>query len=156
MDLHRAAHGILQIVNYNMMGAIRNVSVERGHDPRNFALVAFGGAGPMHSVGVARLLDMTNVIAPPSPGVASAYGLLFADFKNDYAKTSVLKPPYNDTRAMESIYRELEDEAFHWLDSEGGPAERRELRRSADLRYAHRGFEVTAEMAGTAVDSASL
>ena len=85
LDLYGAAHGILQIVNYNMMGAIRNVSVERGYDPRNFALVTFGGPGPMHSISVARLLDMATVIAPQSPGVASAYGLLVADFKNDYA-----------------------------------------------------------------------
>ena len=82
LDLHRAANGILQIVNNNMMGAIRNVSVERGHDPREFALVAFGGAGPMHAISVAKLLNMSTVIAPPSPGVASAYGLLVADFKS--------------------------------------------------------------------------
>ena len=156
LDVHQAAHGILQIVNYNMMGAIRNVSVERGHDPRNFALVAFGGAGPMHSVAVARLLDMTTVIAPPSPGVASAYGLLVSDFKNDYARTSVQKPPNYDTGAMESIYGGLEAEALQWLASEAVSPDRRELKRSADLRYAHQGFEVTAEMAGTAVDPASL
>ncbi len=156
LDVHQAAHGILQIVNYNMMGAIRNVSVERGHDPRNFALVAFGGAGPMHSVAVARLLDMTTVIAPPSPGVASAYGLLVSDFKNDYARTSVQKPPNYDTGAMERIYRGLEAEALQWLASEAVPPDRRELKRSADLRYAHQGFEVTAEMAGTAVDSSTL
>ncbi len=156
LDLHRAAHGILQIVNYNMMGAIRNVSVERGHDPRDFALVAFGGAGPMHSIGVARLLDMDTVIAPPSPGVASAYGLLVADFKNDYARTSVQKAPNYDAAAMERVYRDLEDEAVRWLDAESVPADRRELTRSADLRYAHQGFEVTAEFAGRAVDRAAL
>lgn len=156
LDLYRAAHGILQIVNNNMMGAIRNVSVERGHDPRHFALVAFGGAGPMHAISVARLLDMATVIAPPSPGVASAYGLLVADFKNDYARTSIQKPPNYDHRAMDNIYRELEGEAVHWLDSEAVPAARRELARSADLRYAHQGFEVTVELAGRAVDAASL
>ena len=156
LDLYEAAHGILQIVNYNMMGAIRNVSVERGHDPRHFALVAFGGAGPMHSISVARLLDMTTVIAPPSPGVASAYGLLVADFKNDYARTSIQKPPNYDPDAMERIYRDLEGEAVDWLDSEAVPADRRELSRSADLRYAHQGFEVTVEMTGTAAGPASL
>ena len=156
LDLHRAAHGILQIVNYNMMGAIRNVSVERGHDPRHFALVAFGGAGPMHAIGVARLLDMTTVIAPPSPGVASAYGLLVADFKNDYARTSIQKPPNYDLCAMEGIYRDLEGEAVHWLDSEDVPADRRELARSADLRYAHQGFEVSVELTGGAVEQSSL
>ena len=156
LELHRAAHGILQIVNYNMMGAIRNVSVERGHDPRNFALVAFGGAGPMHSISVARLLDMATVIAPPSPGVASAYGLLVADFKNDYARTSVQKPPNYDHPGMENMYRELEREAVHWLDSEAVPTDRRELTRSADLRYAHQGFEVTVELAASEVEPTSL
>ena len=156
LDLERAAHGILQIVNNNMMGAIRNVSVERGHDPRDFALVAFGGAGPMHSINVARLLDMATVITPPNPGVASAYGLLVADFKNDYARTSVQKPPSYDAEAMERVYRGLEDEAARWLDAEYVPADRRELTRSADLRYAHQGFEVTVEFEGGTVDSSGL
>ncbi len=156
LDLHRAAHGILQIVNYNMMGAIRNVSVERGHDPRNFALVAFGGAGPMHSISVARLLDMATVIAPPNPGVASAYGLLVADFKNDYARTSLQKPPDYDLPSMETVYRELEHEAARWLDSEAIPADSRELTRSADLRYAHQGFEVTVDLAGSAVEPGGM
>ena len=156
LDLYRAAHGILQIVNYNMMGAIRNVSVERGYDPRRFALVAFGGAGPMHSIGVARLLDMTTVIAPPNPGVASAYGLLVADFKNDYARTSVQKPPEYDHAAMEGIYRSLEREAGEWFDSEAVPPDRRELTRSADLRYAHQGFEVTVEFDGAEVGPFTL
>ena len=156
LDLYRAAHGILQIVNYNMMGAIRNVSVERGHDPRNFALVAFGGAGPMHAISVARLLDMTTVIAPPSPGVASAYGLLVADFKNDYARTSIQKPPNYDSGAMEAVYADLEGEATQWLDAESVPGDRRQLARSADLRYAHQGFEVTVDLAGKASDAANL
>ena len=156
LELHRAAHGILQIVNFNMMGAIRNVSVERGHDPRDFALVAFGGAGPMHAVSVARLLDMTTVIAPPSPGVASAYGLLVADFKNDYARTALRKPPDYDIEAMEDIYRELEKEATQWLDDEAVSADRRVLSRSADLRYAHQGSEVSVELTGTALDEATL
>ena len=156
LDLHRAAHGILQIVNYNMIGAIRNVSVERGLDPRNFALVAFGGAGPMHCISVARLLDMTTVIAPPSPGVASAYSLLVADFKNDYARTTIQKPPDYDLAGMESVYRELEGEAVRWLDSEAVPSDQRELARSADLRYAHQGFEVTVDMAGKNVQRESM
>ena len=156
LDLPGAAHGILQIVNNNMVGAIRNVSVERGYDPRDFALVAFGGAGPMHAVAVARLLGMTTVIAPPNPGVASAYGLLVADFKNDYARTSIQKPPSYDYGGMESIFEDLEAEASHWLDSEAVPQERQELARSADLRYSHQGFEVTVELARGLVDEASL
>ncbi|MCY4366562.1 MAG: hydantoinase/oxoprolinase family protein [Chloroflexi bacterium] len=156
LDLNRAAHGILQIVNNNMVGAIRNVSVERGYDPRDFALVAFGGAGPMHAIAVARLLGMTTVIAPPNPGVASAYGLLVADFKNDYARTSIRKLPDYDADGMQSIYRDLEAEATNWLDSEAVSRDLQELARSADLRYAHQGFEVTVELAGVMVDEDSL
>ena len=156
LDLYRAAHGILQIVNYNMMGAIRNVSVERGYDPRRFALVAFGGAGPMHAISVARLLDMTTVIAPPNPGVASAYGLLVADFKNDYARTSLQKPPEYDLGAMEEIYRELEREADHWFEAEAVPSGLRELVRSADLRYLHQGSEVTVDLPGRTVNPGAV
>ncbi len=156
LDLNRAASGILQIVNYNMMGAIRNVSVERGYDPRRFALVAFGGAGPMHAVSVACLLDMSTVIAPPNPGVLSAYGLLVTDFKNDYARTSLQKPPDYDLADMEDTYRRLEEEAVGWLDSEDVPPDRRQLTRSADLRYAHQGSEVTVELSGRSVDSVVL
>ena len=156
LDLYRAAHGILQIVNYNMMGAIRNVSVERGYDPRQFSLVAFGGAGPMHAISVARLLDMTTVIAPPNPGVASAYGLLVADFKNDYARTSLQKPPRYDLETMEELYRQLEKEADHWFDAEAISPGRRDLVRSADLRYLHQGAEVTVEWPGRIVDPTAL
>ena len=156
LDLYRAAHGILQIVNYNMMGAIRNVSVERGYDPRQFSLVAFGGAGPMHAISVARLLDMTTVIAPPNPGVASAYGLLVADFKNDYARTSLQKPPRYDLETMEELYRQLEREADHWFDAEAISPGRRDLVRSADLRYLHQGSEVTVEWPGRIVDPTAL
>ena len=156
LDVNRAAQGILQIVNYNMMGAIRNVSVERGYDPREFALVAFGGAGPMHAVSVARLLNMDLVIAPPSPGVASAYGLLMADLKNDYARTFIQKPPSYDLPAMEATYRELEQEAALWLDAEAVPSDRRSLVRSADLRYAHQGFEVTVGSPGRLTEPAAL
>ncbi|MEC8857497.1 MAG: hydantoinase/oxoprolinase family protein, partial [Chloroflexota bacterium] len=88
MDLHAAASGILSIANNTMVGAIRNVSVERGHDPQEFALVAYGGAGPMHAIDVANLLGINRVVAPLYPGIASAYGLLVAELKNDYARTS--------------------------------------------------------------------
>ena len=156
LDVYEAANGILQIVNNNMMGAIRNVSVERGYDPRDFALIAFGGAGPMHAISISRLLDMTTVVVPPSPGVASAWGLLVTDFKNDYARTFVQKPPGYDRRGMEETYQELEGEAVRWLDAEAVPLDRRDIARSADLRYAHQGSEVTAALTGPAIDSTSL
>jgi N-methylhydantoinase A len=143
LTLEAAASGILQIVDNNMVGAIRLVSVERGHDPRDFALVAFGGAGPLHGGSLAALLGMRTVVIPRHPGVLSALGLLATDVRNDYARTSLQKPPHHDRDAVAAIYAELEAEAEAWLAAEGVPASRRRLARLADLRYRHQGFEIT-------------
>ena len=156
LSLEEAASGITMIVNNSMMGAIRNVSVERGYDPREFTLVAFGGAGPMHAVGVAQLLGIPNVLVPRNPGVSSAHGLLVADFKNDYARTFIQKPPDYDLEAMEKVYKELEEEALYWLDQEGVPQQGRSLLRSADMRYTHQGFEVATDLKGGSVDEESF
>ena len=156
LSLEEASSGITMIVNNSMMGAIRNVSVERGYDPREFTLVAFGGAGPMHALGVAQLLGIRNVVVPRNPGVSSAYGLLVADFKNDYARTFIQKPPDYDLEAMEKVYRELEEEALYWLNQEGLPQQARSLLRSADMRYTHQGFEVATDLKGGSLDEKSI
>jgi N-methylhydantoinase A len=143
LSLEAAASGILQIVDNNMVGAIRLVSVERGHDPRDFALVPFGGAGPLHGGSLAAWLGMRTVVIPRHPGVLSALGLLATDVRNDYARTSLQKPPHHDRAAMAAIYAELEAGAEAWLAAEGVPASRRRLARLADLRYRHQGFEIT-------------
>ena len=143
LELHTAANGILSIANNAMVGAIRNVSVERGHDPREFALVAYGGAGPMHAIEVAKLLGINKVVAPLHPGIASAYGLLVAELKNDYARTSLQTPPDYDTNGMERVYAEMESEGRAWLTEEGVPKGLHVFSRWADLRYAHQGSEVT-------------
>ena len=145
IDLHAAASGILSIANNTMVGAIRNVSVERGHDPREFALVAYGGAGPMHSIDVANLLGISKVVAPLHPGIASAYGLLVAELKNDYARTSLQKPPDYNPERMEQIYSDMEAEGHAWLSEEGVPADAHLFSRGADVRYEHQGSEVTLE-----------
>ena len=143
MELHNAASGILSIANNTMVGAIRNVSVERGHDPREFSLVAYGGAGPMHAIDVANLLGINQVVAPLNPGIASAYGLLVAELKNDYARTSLQTPPNYDLDGMERVFSELEGEGWSWLSEEGVPENLRVFSRAADLRYTHQGSEVT-------------
>lgn len=143
MEPHAAASGILSIANNTMVGAIRNVSVERGHDPGDFALVAYGGAGPMHAIDVANLLGINQVVAPLNPGIASAYGLLVAELKNDYARTSMMTPPDYDLVDMERVYSELEGEGRAWLHEEGVQKDRHIFTRSADLRYAHQGSELT-------------
>jgi N-methylhydantoinase A len=143
LTLEAAACGILDIVNHNMVGAIRLVSVERGHDPRDFALVAFGGAGPLHGADLAGLLSMRTIVVPRHPGVLSTFGLLGAEVRNDYARTSLGKPPDYDLASVAGIYRELQTQADAWLRDEGVPASRRRLVRLADLRYRHQGFEIT-------------
>jgi N-methylhydantoinase A len=126
-----------------MVGAIRLVSVERGYDPRDFALVPFGGAGPLHGGELAALLAMRTVVVPPSPGVLSTFGLLATDVRNDYARTRLLKPPDYDRTAVAAIYADLERQALAWLVDEGVAPPARRLRRLADLRYQHQGFELT-------------
>ena len=87
LSLEDAARGILAIVDNNMVGAIRVVSVERGHDPRDFTLVPFGGAGPLHGCALAALLGIARVLVPPAPGVLCADGLLAADLKAEFSRT---------------------------------------------------------------------
>ncbi|MFQ6030596.1 MAG: hydantoinase/oxoprolinase family protein, partial [Dehalococcoidia bacterium] len=156
LEVYRAANGVLQIVNHAMMGAIRNVSVERGYDPRDFALIAFGGAGPMHAIELARLMHLPVVVAPRNPGIASAFGLLVSELKNDYARTLIQKPPGYDFELMNQVYRELEREGLRWLEAEQVPESDRSLTRSADLRYAHQGFEVSVDLGPTQLDADTL
>ena len=145
LEVPAAANGILKIADNAMVGAIRNISVERGHDPRDFALVAYGGAGPMHAIDVANLLGIETVVVPPHPGIASAYGLLVAEFKNDYARTFLQHPPDYDLEGMATVFAELERVGRDWLEEEGVPADSHEFSRSADLRYAHQGSELTVQ-----------
>jgi N-methylhydantoinase A len=143
LGLEAAACGIIDIVNNNMVGAIRLVSVERGRDPRDFALVPFGGAGPLHGGDLAALLGMRTVVVPRHPGVLSTFGLLGTEVRNDYARTSLQKPPDYDVAAVAAVYAELEGQAERWLADEGVPHAGRRLLRLADLRYRHQGFEIT-------------
>ncbi len=143
LDTPAAASGILRIANNNMVGAIRNISVERGHDPRDFALVAYGGAGPMHAIDVANLLGINQVVAPAHPGATSAYGLLAAEFKNDYARTFPQRAPDYDLDAMAAVFAELQQEGRDWLQGEGVPGASHVINYHADLRYTHQGSELT-------------
>ncbi|MFN8558296.1 MAG: hydantoinase/oxoprolinase family protein [Dehalococcoidia bacterium] len=133
LSVEEAAAGIVAIADANMMGAVRTVSVSRGHDPRDFTLVAFGGAGPLHGVRLAELLDMPAVLVPPAPGVLSTLGLLSTDLRNDYVQGLHLRPPY-DAAAVQAAFDRLEGEARAWLASEGVPAaDRPDTRRRSAL-----------------------
>ena len=140
LGLEEAADGILRIVNENMAGALRVISVQRGHDPREFALVAFGGAGPLHANAVAELMGSFPVIVPPSPGLLCALGDLVAGFRNEFAQTLIrLTSEATDTQP---IIAELESRAREWMDAEGIPAEHQHVDFVADMRYHGQGYEI--------------
>jgi N-methylhydantoinase A len=143
LSLEEAAAGIVEIVNHNMARAIRTVSIGRGHDPRRFVLVAFGGAGPLHACRLAELLDIPTIVVPLMPGVLSTYGLLSTDLKNDYVQTCYQEGPAYDLARLEAVYAELEAQAREWLRAERVPLDAQRLLRAADLRYAQQSFELT-------------
>src|SRR5580704_7982184 len=108
LERARAARGILSIIDNNMVGAIRVVSVERGHDPRDFVLLPFGGAGPLHGTSLARLLGIKTILVPPSPGVLSALGPLVSSLKSEFARTALQRPPHYDLAGMAKVFAELQ------------------------------------------------
>jgi N-methylhydantoinase A len=149
LDLHAAARGILAIADSNMVGAIRVVSVERGHDPRFFPLVAFGGAGPLHGCALAELLGISTVLIPPAPGVLCAEGLLTADLRAEFQRTLPQAGP-PDTDAANAVLSALRREAVAWLDEERVAPADRKLEEVALMRYEGQGGELTVTWPGTA------
>jgi N-methylhydantoinase A len=147
LGVPEAAAGIVEIIDNSMARGIRTVSVGRGHDPRRFSLVAFGGAGPLHACRLAELLDIPRVVVPPHPGVLSTWGLLDTDIRATFARTvgadARRATPGQDLRALERAWSELGEQAQAWLDGERVPPEARRFERSADLRYEHQSFELT-------------
>jgi N-methylhydantoinase A len=148
LPLEAAASGVLAIVNNHMVGAVRVVSVERGHDPRQFTLVPFGGAGPLHGCELADLLGISSVMIPPAPGVLCADGLLAADLKAEFSRTLPKAGPI-DVATAETIFVELEDQAERWLVEEGVLDEKRRKTRVALLRYHGQGGEIAVPWART-------
>lgn len=138
-----AAKGIIDIANEVMLGALRVITVQRGLDPRDFGIVAFGGAGPLHANALAELLGCYPVVVPPSPGVLSALGFLEAEFKNEFVQTFIRTTRGLDPKAVWSRFETLDGKARAWLDEqEVAPADRG-ISYSLDLRYEQQGFEVT-------------
>ncbi len=147
LDLYQAARGILAIADSNMVGAIRIVSVERGHDPRDFALVPFGGAGPLHGCALAELLGITTVLIPPAPGVLCAEGLLAADLKAEFQRT--LPGAGASDAEANAILAGLRAEAGAWFDEERVPADDRVSEDIALMRYEGQGGELAVAWSGT-------
>ena len=142
LETDMAAAGILDIVNNAMAEALRTVSVERGHDPREFSLIAFGGAGPLHAAALAAELEISEVVIPPIAGAFSALGLVGTDIKRDYARTYFKPLSEVDAQELESVYGELERAAQAMLERCGIDNDDRILERSADLRYLRQAYEL--------------
>ncbi|MBM3933105.1 MAG: hydantoinase/oxoprolinase family protein [SAR202 cluster bacterium] len=142
LGLDEAAEGIIRVVNAGMIKGIRVVSIARGYDPREFALVAFGGAGPVHAAELAFEMDIPRVLVPIAPGVTSAMGLLMADMRHDFVRT-VLKPGNEiQPASLTAWYEELEREAIDQMNREKMPEESVTLVRLAEMRYVGQGYEI--------------
>lgn len=143
MDLIEAAEGILEVVNSNMIRAIKLVSVERGYDPRDFTLIAFGGAGALHAAKLAEEMEIPRVLVPYSPGTFSALGLVLADIKHDYVHTKLLSQDQVNVKELNEIYNNLEKHGIEELENEGVPHENRLLIRTCDIRYFGQAYELS-------------
>ncbi len=141
-SVEEAAEGIIAIVNENMAGALRLVSVQRGHDPREFALVAYGGAGPLHANAVAEIMGSFPVLVPPAPGLLCAIGDLVADFRDEFAQTYIRVLPEADQGDVAAILDGLGDRANAFLDGEGIEPDRQHIAYTADMRYHRQGYEI--------------
>lgn len=141
IPLYDAARGIIDIVNENMFGALRLVTVQRGLDPRDFCLVAFGGAGPLHANDLARLTGSWPVIIPPTPGVLSALGFLHSDIRNEFSQTLIQTLDKIDHSRMKEALHSLAGQAREWLTGEGIPIDRQRVDYEVDVRYYRQGYE---------------
>jgi N-methylhydantoinase A len=135
MSLEDAAEGVLRVSNENMVDALRLISVERGYDPRDYALIAFGGAGPLHACHCAAELSVPTVIVPRSPGLASAFGQLRVEIRDDTQKPLLTKHHDLDPQGLERAFQELEEGARQMLTREGLSSDEITLQRSVDLKY---------------------
>lgn len=142
LTLEQSAEGIIRVVNATMVRGIRRVSVERGYDPRQFTLYAFGGGGPVHAAMLASELNIPSVLIPAGAGVGSAMGCIVADFRHDYTQTRIAKLTDLPLQQLQKLFKHLERKALAQMKREGLPSDRTVLLRSLDMRYAGQGYEL--------------
>jgi len=154
LELLEAAHGVHRIANAAMQRAIRSVSIERGRDPRDFTLIAFGGSGPGHAAGLAEVLDISRILVPPHPGLFSAIGLLASDIERLYTHSLLRELGRADLGAAEGVLRDMEARALADLGAEGFAARSVALERFADLRYRRQISELLLPLPARALEEA--
>ena len=156
VDVRTAAAAVIDVVNHAMAEVLKIVSVQRGHDPRDFVLAAFGGAGPLHAAALADELGIAEVICPPIPGAFSALGLIGTDLKRDYVRTLYTTAGAADPAAVEAAFVALESKGAAMLDRAGVAPERRRFERSVDARYPRQSYELLVPVPPRAIDTAAL
>jgi N-methylhydantoinase A len=156
VDVKTAAAAVIDIVNHAMAEALKIVSVERGHDPRDFSLVAFGGAGPMHAAALATELQIKEIVCPPIPGAFSALGLVGTDLKRDYVRTFYATTAAADPAALQAGFGALQTEGSAMLDRAGVSAERRRFVRTVDARYARQSYELSVGVPDGPLDGSAI
>jgi N-methylhydantoinase A len=142
LDAMATALGVLAVVTANMARAIRVISVQRGYDPRDYTLIAFGGAGPLHAARLAKELDIGRVLVPRSPGILCAMGLLLTDLRADFALTRLLVLGADALADMSDAFQTLEARAAAWFDDTAIAPEHRLVSRTVDMRYAGQNYEL--------------
>ncbi|MFL5108080.1 MAG: hydantoinase/oxoprolinase family protein, partial [Xanthobacteraceae bacterium] len=156
MDVMDAAEGVIRIINVKMEEAIKAISTMRGHDLRDFMLLAFGGAGPVHAGAIARDLGMAGVIVPLYPGVYSAIGLLLSDVKHDYVQSKLAAIDSVSPADVNAIFAQLTARARDDLRQDGFSLEQIRIERALDMRYAGQGYEITVACEAEPVTAATL
>jgi N-methylhydantoinase A len=140
------AQGIISVVTANMARAIRVISVQRGHDPRDYTLVAFGGAGPLHAGRLARELEIKRILIPRAPGILCAMGLLLTDLRADFATTRLVSLAPDALNEIQSAFAVLDKQAEAWFAREKIDADARALQRVVDMRYAGQNYELAVRL----------
>jgi N-methylhydantoinase A/oxoprolinase/acetone carboxylase beta subunit len=156
LSLAAAAEGILTIVNANMANAISSRTVQKGLDPRDFVLVAFGGAGPLHGADVARALGIPEIVVPAYPGITSAVGLLTTDLKYDAVRTEFQAGDAVDLSRLNRDFAAMQQELARQLAADGVRPEDTVFQRAGDLRYVGQGYELRVPFPDDALDAAGL
>jgi len=154
MSVEEASMGAVQILSHSMVQSIEENSVRKGYDPRDFALVVEGGAGPLFGVPIAMEVGTPVVIVPPYPGIAAAMGLIATDMVYEYAATTYQRLSKLDAGALQQRFEELEEQAAHQLAEDGIPADRIVVQRIADARYLGQGYELRVDVGSGAIDDA--
>jgi N-methylhydantoinase A len=155
-SVEEAAQGIVDVANANIQRALRVVSVERGHDPREFGLVAFGGAGPLHACEIAHDLEIPRVIVPRTAGVLSALGLLMSDMIYDYSTSRVRHLSKIDPDELATTFADFKSKGQHQLAEGGLPDDRMRFERKLDLRYVGQSFELSIPVPEGDLDEESI